>query len=535
MGARGGRASGVARREKASLRQAAQLILSLDSVDPDALNVMEEIGLDDNERTNAAMVTTAMILKARAGDVRAYEALSKNMPELDDAEVPTGDARVLVPPFDLSANIAPTFCTVSRAIETGTAWEILLKGGRGGTKSSYAYQKGLDVFLRRPHAQWVCLRRVGNTLRRSCFANVLWAISKRGMTVGKPGEPTDFARTVSPMEITYNKTGQKVLFYGVDEPEKLKSITFADPASKIEVVLWEEYDQQDSLEAVRNVEQSLMRADYVLELKLWNPDPDAEQWANKDAEREAPGRIVHHSTWRDVPQEWLGGRFVEQAEMLYEINPIAAKNEYDGECTGLTGKVFENVSCMTITDDDVAGLKWIRNGIDWGFQADPFVFLRVAYDRKSKSLYIFGELYNTKTLDEPNISAVKEYLCERSLEGVPLRTEDGAPLFKRHKPENEIRADQSGAKDIATWDHDGVEVIGASKRVPVADGIRWLQKRAHIYIDRDACPLAYQEFSRYRAVEDDEGRFKGYPDKDNHTIDATRYAVYDLIANPDET
>ena len=73
--------------------------------------------------------------------------------------------------------------------------------------------------------------------------------------------------------------------------------------------------------------------------------------------------------------------------------------------------------------------------------------------------------------------------------------------------------------------------MGASKRVPVDDGIRWLQKRAHIYIDRRRCPLAWAEFTRYRALEDEEGRFKGFPDKDNHTIDAVRYAVFDLIAD----
>ena len=52
-------------------------------------------------------------------------------------------------------------------------------------------------------------------------------------------------------------------------------------------------------------------------------------------------------------------------------------------------------------------------------------------------------------------------------------------------------------------------------------------------IDRKRCPLAYQEFTRYRALEDDEGRFLGYPDKDNHAIDAVRYAAFDLIADPD--
>ena len=87
---------------------------------------------------------------------------------------------------------------------------------------------------------WLCMRRFANTLRRSCYANVLWAIRKRGMTIGRSGEDADFTASVSPMEVVYNATRQKILFSGLDDPEKLKSITFDDPRKKIEILTWEE-------------------------------------------------------------------------------------------------------------------------------------------------------------------------------------------------------------------------------------------------------------------------------------------------------
>lgn len=520
----------AARIEKARAEAAKKAQWSLDiavervrKLNDKAISDLEEDGLYKGSPAVKALIESTTLLNRMTG-------VDKQIVKVNTDE---DDERVLVPPYDMSANISPVFCDVSRVIDSGKVNRVMLKGGRGSTKSSYGYQKCLDIFLHRPHAQWICGRRYANTLRRSCFANVLWAIAKRGMTVGKPGEGCDFDKTVSPMEITYNKTGQKIIFSGLDEPEKLKSITFEDPDAKIEILLLEEYNQLSGPEDARNVRQSVFRSDYSLEFDIYNPEPDTDQWTNKEARIEEPGKLVHHSTYLDVPAEFIGKRFIEQAEVLKEINPTAYANEYMGEETGLTGTVFNNVVAQSITYEDTLAMKWIRCGMDWGFQSDPWVWLRVGYDRKTRTLYILDEIFNTKTLDDANIEEVKRHLIERDETGKPLYTNEGKPVYNRKKPQNEIRADAASPKDIATWRHGGMAIMGASKRVPVADGIKWLTKRKAIVIDRERCPLAYQEFSRYRALEDDEGKFKGYPDKDNHTIDAVRYAVFDLIADPD--
>lgn len=519
-----------ARVEKARAEAAKNAQWSLDlaverarKLNDEAVSDLEKDGLYKGSPAVKALIESTALLNRMTGVDK----------QIVKANTETEDIRVLVPPYDLSANISPTFCEVSRVIDLGQANRVMLKGGRGSTKSSYAYQKILDVFLHRPHAQWICGRRYANTLRRSCFANVLWAIAKRGMTVGKPGEGCDFDKTTSPMEITFNKTGQKILFYGLDEPEKLKSITFEDPKAKIELLLLEEYNQLACAEDARNVRQSVFRSDYSLEIDVYNPSPDDMQWTNQEARVEESGKLVHHSSYLDVPEEFIGKRFIEQAEQLKAINAKAYANEYMGEETGLTGTVFENVVAQSITYEDRIQIKWIRCGVDWGYQNDPFVWLMVGYDRKMRTLYIIDEVFNTETLDDINIGEVKRHLVDRDDKGQPIYTNEGKPVYNKRKPQNEIRADAAAPKDIATWRHAGMAIMGASKRVPVDDGIRWLQKRKAIVIDRERCPLAFQEFSRYRALEDDEGKFKGYPDKDNHTIDAVRYAVFDLISDPD--
>ena len=127
-------------------------------------------------------------------------------------------------------------------------------------------------------------------------------------------------------------------------------------------------------------------------------------------------------------------------------------------------------------------------------------------------------------LNADTAAVVKEHLAERGSDGRAIRDEDGEPVFRRDLPANEVRCDIAERKSIADYRAYGINAVGASKRVPVADGIVWLKERARIVIDRRRAPLAEI---------DEEGRFRGYPDKDNHAIDAVRYAVFDLIADPD--
>lgn len=537
-GRAGGLRSGVARREKASLREAARLVLSMDVVDPAMRANLATLGLDPDERTNAALVTARMVMEAAGGDVKAYEALSRNVGALDDqaredaaAKVTNGAEGGGLPLIDTASLVPGCYADAWRDIMEHRHSEYIGESGRGSLKSTVLLSEApVMLMLRDPRLCGVGFRRVGNTLRDSIFASLVSAIRRMGLE-------DEFEWTVSPMEIRRPATGQVIKFRGLDDEEKAKSLTLDSPELYIGFACWEEFDQNKGERAVRRVEQTIKRgaAPRFWTFRAFNTPADPEHWAHLYARRmeESGEALVLRQTYLDVPREFLGEEFFRDAERLKAVSEEAYRNEYLGEAVGLTGRVFENVEAQELPPDFAAGLKWSRCGIDWGYQRDPFVWLRVGYDRKRAVLYVFDEIFNTETLDAPNIAAVKERLAERGPDGEPLRKADGSPEFRRAKPENECRADAAAPKDIATWRSEGVEVRGASKRVPVADGIRWLAKRARIVIDRRRCPLAYQEFTRYRALEDSEGRFLGYPDKDNHTIDAVRYAAFDLIADPD--
>jgi PBSX family phage terminase large subunit len=490
----------------------------------EAVNDLAYKEMRDNGLASNAANTASKTFFDSADRLNRYSGVDREAEAPDDA--PDG-----LPPIDTASLVPACYSDAWRDIMAHGHSEYIGESGRGSLKSTVLLAEApLMLMLKDPHLCGVGFRRVGNTLRDSVFAGFVSAIRRMGLE-------REFEWGVQPMEIRRPSTGQVIMFRGLDDPEKAKSLTLQRPDQYIGFACWEEFDQNKGERAVRVVEQTIKRgaAPKFWTFRAFNTPADPEHWAHLyAARREAEGAaLVLRSTYLDVPREFLGEEFYRDAERLKAVSEEAYRNEYLGESVGLTGRVFDNVVARDLGPEDVASLKWSRCGIDWGFASDPFVWLRVGYDRKKAELYVFDELYNVKALDETNVSEVKRRLAERDEEGRPLPLEDGSPDFREGRPENECRADAAGAKDIATWRHFGVNVMGASKRVPVADGIKWLAKRRAIYIDRRKCPLAYQEFSRYRAMEDEDGRFLGYPDKDNHAIDAVRYAVFDLIADPD--
>ena len=117
----------------------------------------------------------------------------------------------------LKETIPKVFQPIHKAVRNEGIKEVVAKGGRGSGKSSYLSIELVWQLLRRPDCHAVVLRKVGGTLRNSVYNQIVWAI-------GELGCAGYFRCTVSPMECTYLPTGQKILFFGLDDPGKLKSL-----------------------------------------------------------------------------------------------------------------------------------------------------------------------------------------------------------------------------------------------------------------------------------------------------------------------
>lgn len=374
-----------------------------------------------------------------------------------------------------------------------------LPGGRGSAKSS-----ALGIILpfamtQHPNRNAVVLRRVGNTLRTSVVNQVLWGIEQLGMShLWKFNQST--------MEMTYLPTGQQIFFRGADDPQKIKSIK---PKKGYVGYIWfEERAEFDGEDEERNILQSLMRGgEHTTVFYSWNPPISINSWVNQDVLGDPDDDTkIYHSTYLTMPREWLGEDFFIQAEKLKAKNITKYRHEYLGEATGTGGQVFYNLTLRKITDEEVKRFDKIRQGLDFGFAADPLAYVRMHFDRKRMKLYIFDEIYQ-----------------------VSLGTTKAVELLKVKNPENGIiTADSEEPRSIASFNEHGLRLIGARKGPGSVDyGMQYLSDEIEeIIIDPARCPNAAREFSSYELDRDRNGNFKGtYPDRDNHTIDAARYAL----------
>lgn len=396
--------------------------------------------------------------------------------------------------------IAPVFWPVHRAVRAGRLEEVVAKGGRGSGKSSYLSLELVLQLLRHPDCHAVVLRKVAGTMRSSVFAQITWAIGALGLS-------SRFKCTVSPMECTYLPTGQKILFFGLDDAGKLKSLKV--PFGSVGIAWFEELDQFDGPEEIRSVEQSVFRGgSFALTLKSFNPPAMARSWVNRYVLQSRPGRMVHHSTYRDLPPDWLGPRFLADAAHLQAANPEAYRHEYLGEVVGSGAAVFANLKLQPLPDEQLSAFDRLYHGVDWGWYPDPWAYNAVSYDAARRTLYIFDELTRTRT---PNRETAA-LLLERGV------GEDGAFLT----------ADAAEPKSCADYRAAGLPCRAAQKGPgSVRESMKWLQGLAAIVIDPDRCPDTAAEFSEYEYQRDPRSGevLPGYPDVNNHHIDAVRYAV----------
>lgn len=405
--------------------------------------------------------------------------------------------------ISLSEVLSPGLHEVHRTVRRGGVDEVVLAGGRGSTKSSFASVELIKLLLEHPECHAVVLRKVANTLRTSVYEQMAWAIGALGLA-GR------FELTVSPMRAVYRPTGQRILFLGLDDPGKLKSIKV--PFGYIGLAWFEELDQFSGPEEIRNVEQSLFRGgSFSFAFKSFNPPAMVRSWANRYALEARAGKLVHHSDYRSVPPAWLGPRFLQDAEHLAATNPTAYRHEYLGEVVGSGNAVFENLRIEAITAEQLAGFERRLHGVDWGWYPDPWAYNGCSYDAGRRVLYLWDELTRLRT---PNQETAR-LLTERGVCQDPER-------------EEQLTADSAEEKSCGDYRAYGLPCRGAEKGPgSVRAGMKWLQSLAAIVIDPERCPNTAKEFGEYEyEVDRRTGEvLEGYPDLANHHIDAVRYAT----------
>ena len=395
--------------------------------------------------------------------------------------------------------IAPNYDALMDDVLQHKHSQYILKGGRGSLKSSTIGFSIPLIMLEHPEVNALILRKTAKTLRDSVFGQMQFSIDKLNLT-------DEFQFKVSPMQIKRESTGQVILFRGLDDPVKIKSIKV--PKGYFGITWFEEADQFSGMREIRSVLQSARRGgDLYWNFMSFNPPETQANFMNEAVLQPTRDTLVHSSDYRTVPPEWLGRQFFDDALELALVNPKAYRHEYLGEVTGTGGEVFENLEIREISNAEIATFGTIYQGLDFGWYPDPAHWSKCCFNPAQQILYVFDELRANKT---SNLDLWRRLQSEKQVSGSDV-----------------IIADSAEPKSISDLKQYGAFIRGAEKGPEsVRYSMKWLQSLKKIVIDPVRCPHTTREFTHYEYDRTPDGEvISGYPDRDNHSIDAIRYAL----------
>lgn len=377
-----------------------------------------------------------------------------------------------------------------------TRTQIFFGGSSSGKSFFLAQRVVMDVL--KGH-NYLIVRNVANTIKRSVYNQIVKTIIDFNLS-------EVFQMSKSEMVITCKRNNRQILFGGLDDPEKLKSIT---PIDGVITDIWIEEATETAREAYKQLTKRLrgatpdgigkriifsfnpiLQTHWIYQEFFWNWDDSKNLYKSDDL-------LILKTTYKD--NKFLTDEDIYALE--HETDPYFY-NVYTLGNWGVLGKViFKNWRTEDLSDV-IPSFDNIYNGIDFGV-TDPNAFIRVHVNEGQKQIFVFNEYKQSNTLIDE--------LAEE--------------LNNRISKDEFIVGDPQGAQAILELNNRGITVIPAKKGPnSINDGISWL-KEYEIIIDIH-CQEFKNEIQSYHWQEDKLGNALPKPvDKDNHLIDALRYAT----------
>ena len=499
---KGGIASGESRKRKKQMHELVSLMLDSKPTEKQAAALMKNFpDLEGEDLTIASSMVAGQIKSAMNGNTKAFLALN----DLNSKGKKTDDNREwTIPITDITIDYVELYRVVHKAFKDGSLREIISKGGRGSIKSNFWSAIAEETIYNDPQAHVVFTRRYKTDLRGSVYNQFI-------KTVTRHDRLYDWEFTTSPMEATYKKTGQKVLFVGCDKPISLKSYNL--PFGYVKLLIHEECDEMAGVEQLHSIEDTFLRNNVnALDIKIFNPPKSVNNFMNEYVEsaKNNPTTYIHHAYYYNSPVEWLGQRFFDRAEWFKKNKPKYYANNYLGEVTGTGGNIFENLTFREITDEEVNSFSNFYYGIDWGF-SHPQAFIKCSYNGDTDTLFIIEEL-----------------------RAIKMKQQTFARKISKYK-NVEIIADSEAPDKINDYQDWGFDIIGATKRWKGGGrdyAWEWLQTVREIIIDEVRTPKIAKEMktAEYELLKD--GTFSSqYPKLNEDCICALIYSLNRVIIN----
>lgn len=377
----------------------------------------------------------------------------------------------------------------------------VVKGGKASKKSSTTALWYILNMMKYPDANVMVIRNVYRTHESSTFAQLKWAIRRLGVE-------HLWSSSRSPLELVYRPTGQRILFRGMDRVDKLASTTVEKG-----VICWvwvEEAFELRSEEDFNKLDLSMPRGEVLPPLfkqttLTFNPW-SASHWLKKRF-FDTP-----HPDVFAITTNYLCNEFLDDADRaVYETMRRRSPRRYAvaglGEWGVEEGLVFERWRVERFDPGTLPDTCHHIFGLDYGYANDPTAFIAAAVDQQGGRLYIYDEHYEKRMLN----SDIAHMIRQKGYQKERIRADSAEP-----KSNEELR--RLGISRVAP------AIKGADS---VLNGIARLQEYEMVVLP--TCTHTIAELSAYCWETDSFGRAVNRPaDRDNHLMDALRYAMADV-------
>lgn len=322
----------------------------------------------------------------------------------------------------------------------------------------------------------------------------------------------------SPWVATYKPTGGKIIFRGLDKAEKAKGLKA--PVGKYFTLMWiDEASLLANYSEIRNVQLTLARSQpkgVKMQVHLsTNPPRSFNNWVNVFTRQNRPDMLVTHTSYLDLPKDWVSDTFSREAEFVKSTNQIEYEYTFLGKPVKNEGAVFPNIDFSSFTKEELHSFKKTNIGLDFGVSLDPTAITLTHFDTDRKELHVFGE----RTFHSGDPDVIIRYLKELDEEFPFVNIMERRNLYGD--------GDGVGNPIILMMKKAGVGVVKADKGPnSVESRYGWMRTFSKIVIDNVKCPHSAEEFTNYTFKPCKDGSFvETYPDKDNHNIDSVAYSL----------
>ncbi|SJP46950.1 phage terminase, large subunit, PBSX family [Clostridioides difficile] len=380
-------------------------------------------------------------------------------------------------------------------LNNNNRYQIYFGGSSSGKSFSLAQRTVLDVF--KGNRNYLIVRNVQSTLKRSCLNEITKAISNFKLNEYFQVNKTD-------MIITCKLNNKQILFCGLDDVEKVKSIT---PIDGVITDIWVEEATETDYKAVKQLDKRLRGKSKVVKRLTLSFNPILKDhwlyteyfdiWEDDKQYVEKDNISILKTTYKDnkfLAEDDIKALENESDKYYYEVYTL-------GNWGVLGAVIFKNWRVEDFSDIE-STFDNFRHGIDWGFADDPFAYVKSHYDRMRRKLYICDEI-----------------------EAVGLLNREAAPLVSKKANGDLVICDNASPKDVAEFSDLRINAVSARKGAgSIEYGIKFLQGLEIIIHPR--CQNFKNEINKYKYKEDKNGNILPIAvDKDNHLIDALRYSL----------